>query len=230
MNIILVQYEREKEWTTGNLQHYYRYSWKFYDLMIKQLNRVYEKPRIHVLTNRKLEPKPNVIYHIDEGIEQSNYAKLYVFGLLDEPAMYIDNDILINRPFEAKHMPDVPFNIFQPYHSQNQHSLPERMRCYPHFNTGIIWIGQPSNVLMHEIMFYRDLFRNYPEWVNDEFPISYYIMKKKLEMQLDPSVNQYREDVNTKEERDKCQSVHYTGKEFKDLLVPEYMKRWKIME
>ena len=72
--------------------------------------------------------------------EPSNYAKLRMFGLLNR-AMYLDNDIILIRKFEDKHLvTDNAFNMFQEYDCPFAPGMPDWMLGYPYYNSGVVWI------------------------------------------------------------------------------------------
>lgn len=219
-DFILVQYDHCFD--KPNLIGYYRFSERMHQLIVKQIRSLYPHANIHLITNRP-RPSPDIISHIQPDLEPNNYAKLRIFDLIDEPAMYLDNDILLVRPFDQDHLLGRPFNLYQKYSPENMSRLPEGQRGYPHFNTGIVWVSEPSHSLRREMESRRDEFRIYQSFVNDEYPVSDYIEDAGGHMNLIREVNFPRSDVGECSIRD-FQSLHYTGMDDKSGLFDDYFQ------
>jgi hypothetical protein len=218
MNFILIDYKHAYQ--SDNLINYYHHHDKFFLLAVRQIKKIYHDAVIHVITNRP-QKKDGLLYHYFPNLENNNYAKLHIFDLLDEPALYMDTDVLLLKRFE--NLPDVEcFNLFQEY--KNSMFLPEHMQGYTHYNTGIVWIPQPSKEIAEEIKDAKDKFLIHKNgWLNDEYPISWIVNKLKLKMITSKHVNCYRSSLSCFNEVLKNQSVHYTGsKYYKNLLLEEY--------
>lgn len=218
MNFILVNYKNN--YTKPNLATYYKNNEKFFVLAVKQIKSLYPEAIIHVVTD---EPKQSndLVYHYIKGLEKNNYAKLHVLDLLEEPAIFMDTDILLLKRFE--NLPDAEcFNLFQEYLDTS--SLPKHMQAYTHYNTGVIWIPKPSKEIANEIRSIKNDFLIHKNgWVNDEYPISYAINKLGLKMVKQITVNQYRSKIVSFKDLFSYQSVHYTGSDYlKNLLIEEY--------
>jgi len=216
MKFILVQFEND--YPTERLKKYYQNTDAFHELMLRQIDNLYEDYEIHVITNQRRKSTNRVRYHYFENLEKNLYAKLQVFGLLDEPAMYLDNDILLVRKFENKHLVGDPFNLYQIYDLIPL--LPEHMQSYTHYNTGVMWISKPSKDITESLIGIKDYFLCHDDdWVNDEYPVSYMIGSFGFKMQLMDEVNAYRNRIS---DLTQYQSVHYTGLGCKDTLLREY--------
>jgi hypothetical protein len=199
---------------------YYKNNERFFEIAVNQIKSFYPEAVIHVITD---EPKQSndLIYHYIKGLEKNNYAKLHVLDLLDEPAIYMDTDILLLKRFED--LPDVEcFNLFQEYLDTS--AIPKHMQEYTHYNTGVIWIPKPNKEIAKEIRLVRNNFLIHKNgWVNDEYPISWVVNKLGLKMVKRNDVNYYRSKIVSFNDLFKYQSVHYTGSDFlKNLLLEEY--------
>lgn len=217
MNFILVHFKAE--YSLPRLQEYYKDIDLFHDLMIEQIQRLYNDCKIHVITNVDKKSTNKVIYHYSDLVEASNYAKLRMFGLLNEPAMYLDNDIILNRKFEERYLiTDNAFNMYQEYDVPLPKGMPDWMFNYPHYNSGIIWIPKPDEEITKALF---NIVKYFPVheggWGVDEYPIAFFINAFNLKMKLFPEVNAYRK--STKLALNECQSVHYAG--IKELFLEE---------
>lgn len=153
MNFILVNYQNRYDKT--KLIQYYENNNLFHKIIIKQINKFHPNSNIHIVTDVKTKDKGNLFYHYIENLEKNNYAKLNVLDLLDEPSIYLDNDIILNKPFNLP-ITDNSFNLFQEYKDYSK--LPENMRLYKHYNTGIVQINKPDKHIAKEIRNLKDKF------------------------------------------------------------------------
>lgn len=202
---------------------------------IKQLNKFYPNCNIHVITNNSnLKSNNNFTAHLVDW-KSSHLCKLFAYGLLKEPAMYMDNDILMNRKFEEKHLPiDNPFNFYMKsliYDVQKLSSEKLPVEMDHHFNGGIIWIPNPSvemrdeMINLHQKYFSdRQKIMDCGRWADsDELPATLYAIKNKMKMKLSDEVSVQRKTVDLIRQ---YQTIHYTGLdiETKRLCVKEYIK------
>lgn len=123
---------------------------------IKQLKKIYPNCSIHVITNNpEIKSYKNINVHLIE-CNSNHLCKLFAYGLLKEPSMYIDNDIIINKKFEEKHLPfENPFNFYMksmPYNVQDLSPKKLPVLMDHHYNGGIIWIPKPSSEIRDEII------------------------------------------------------------------------------
>lgn len=181
---------------------------KLFWLMTRQLRIFYPQAKINVLTD-EVGADPRLIYHVNP-IENNHMSKLQLFGLLDRPAMYLDCDLLIVRPFQTDELPlSLPFHVYRTVTQPNWKILPQF--DYPHHNNGVIWIPRPSQKLTKELIDLKEkhfadkkLYLN-----NDEFVTNRYIHDMGWKMNLGTSVNIFRVWLQNKLDIDNCQSVHY---------------------
>lgn len=219
MNFILVHFKTT--YTQPKLVDYYKDLDQMHTLMIDQLTSFYPDCKIHVVTNEHKQNTANVIYHYRDT--NTNYAKLHMFGLLDEPAMYLDSDIILLRPWEEKHLQaEGNFNLYQKFDVGLPEGFPEQykfMYDYPHHNSGMIWIPRPEKALSETLLAMATRFPVHDGgWVADEYPTNYFIYAMGWKMNLFPEVNAYRK--STKVPLRDCQSIHYAG--CKELFWDEY--------
>ena len=217
MNFILVHFKTE--YSLPRLTEYYKDVGLYHELMIKQIDSLYENYEIHVITNVKEESTDKVIYHYFPDLIQSNYAKLMIYGLLDKPAMYLDNDIILVRKFEEKHLPmDNAFNMYQEFDMPLPKGFPSYMFDYPHYNSGIVWVAKPDKEITEALFSVKDRFVVHEAgWAVDEYPLNFFIHAFGMKMHLFPEVDAYRK--STKIPLKECQSIHYAG--VKELFLSE---------
>ena len=217
MNFILVHFK--VDYTIPKLIDYYKDLDLFHDLMIKQIYALYDDFEIHVITNVDKPSNNKVTYHYLPDLEKSNYAKLLMFGLLDKPAMYLDNDIILLRKFAEEHLPEEnDFNLYQQFDVPIPDGYPPFMYDYPHYNSGMIWIPRPNKQITEVLQKIKDKFPKHEgDWTADEYPINYFIYAFAMKMKLFPEVNAYRK--STKIPLKDCHSIHYAG--IKEKFVEE---------
>lgn len=196
---------------------------------IKNINKFHPNSNIHVLTDEPCENYQNIIFHIKK-IDKNYKAKLEIFSLLSEPAMYMDLDILMLRPFSEEHMnPNCDFNLFHSYKEKLNYFSEFPITTEVAYNSGVIWVNKPNKKITEELQYYQRKFFNNLEKIskyngflnNDEYPIALFIDKHKLKMQTFKDVNVPRHLINF-EEIEKCQSVHYNNENNKYLLIQEW--------
>lgn len=221
MNFILVNYTNDYK-LSSNLGNYYRDNQKRYEIIIKRLKKLYPECKIHVITDKK--NLHNVESYIFPNLPRNNFAKLYIFGLLNEPAIYIDNDILLIKKFLPDDLKtENAFNLFAEYRNADYKSLSKFIKLkYKHYNTGVVFVNKPDKNITKEMLHLsKDFLIHKNGWVNDEYVISYYVHKYNLNMNLSNKINKYRSDIKFNELLS-YQSVHYTG-ESKELFFKEYI-------
>ena len=202
----------------------------FLNISIKMLSHFYPDSTIHILTNDSLKSSSkNVCIHIKSDLPRNHLAKFKIYNLINEPAMYMDTDILINRPFpETATYTKNDINMFQKYNSKRLSNY-LGIESATVYNASTIWINRPSDELNHELeeinrsvfsddkrLVQNDMCRN-----NDEFSLSYYCMKHQIEMNLDESISKPRPQISL-EDISKYQSVHYAKMEFKKKMIQEF--------
>lgn len=218
MNFILVNYKND--YCIKKLADYYTHSDKFFLLSIRQIKKIYPDAVIHVIADRLMKSNDFICHYI-ENLEKNNYAKLNIFDLLDEPALYIDTDVLLIKRFE--NLPNEEcFYLFQEY--QELSLLPKFMQKYTHYNTGVVWIPKPNKEISKQIKAVKNNFLIHKNgWVNDEYPISWIVHKLKMKMVKNSNINCFRSSISCFKDVLNYQTVHYTGNEYyKNLFLQEY--------
>src|SRR6185437_9398649 len=99
-NFVLVWFKRR--WRSDQEVRRHQFAERFNELMQFQIRSFYPRAAIHILTNDEsvCRRERNVIYHLRKDMIPNLFSKLHIFGLLDEPAMFLDGDILLRKPFE----------------------------------------------------------------------------------------------------------------------------------
>ena len=199
--------------------------------MLEQLNYFYPTSTIHIITNEKHKNTSKLIWHYQENLEANHNTKLSIYGLLDTPAMYIDSDILMVRPFQKQHLSSTaPFNLYQYSNSRSLQSLCSKKLEFDsdkQYNCGMVWISRPNKQIVTELWEIknnyfnnRGLIESQRAWYNnDEHPVSYFVSKYNLHMKMFDEVNAFRTSCKNIL---KQQSIHYTGVHNKEKFVKEY--------
>lgn len=246
-NFILIKYRKRSldapKHVKGapKLSDWNDYQEMMFRTMLDQLNFFYPKAAVHVLTNEPNNDNiENVVWHYRPEIEANHSAKLLLYSLIDKPAMYLDTDILIAKPFSPRHLQTAhPFNIYQLSHTSRNLQTLTRMPLEHHvtkqYNCGVIWIARPSKQITEELKTIKEEYFNDKEWIerhgawfnNDEHPVSYFVAKYGMKMKIFPRVNAFRRNLK-KRDIFKMQSIHYTGVKKKELFVKEYKELCKV--
>lgn len=245
INFILIRYKRKKwdnmpplikeKYSCMNMEEWDNVQEDLYQQQIKQLNKIYHGCTIHVLTNDALRIDQNVIIHCFPELESNHVSKLKVYGLIDEPAMYLDNDIIINRRWNDDQLPmQNPINLYiqsKNYDIQALASKSLPIKITYHYNAGVIWIPKPSKQLsdtlfsIHEEYFSdKENIMSQGKWADsDELPVALYAAQNKITMKLDDTISVDRQILNEYNFKYQ-QSVHYTGVDIKvkKLCLKEY--------
>ena len=191
--------------------------------IIYQIKSFYPRANIHVLTN-ETGTLP-VVYHVMKDLPLNNLCKLFIYGILDRPCMFVDSDIMLVKPFEPKHV-DTD-NEFLLYSSYKPEGYSEN---YPHYNTGVVWINKPSCRIVDELLRINQTYDDPYKWhYNDEYPVSRYVFDKNMKMYQGNDVNVYRSlvcDLEHMKGFDRYQSIHYAVP--KKLLLKELVGRLKL--
>ena len=204
-----------------------------FDRSVTRIQKLYPKAHIHVLTNEEGCNTDMITYH-HMGFVSNHICKFQIYGLLTEPAMYVDCDVMIIRPFEERHLAGAPFNCFTADGGVDlQQFTPKKLpiKTVTFYNAGLIWIPGPNKTIVDELQqiheeYFNDIDfqRNHNKWsYSDEYSLSYYIAKHGLKMNLFWDVNAPRQAI---QKLDKgavhaYQSIHYTGIRAKSLLYKE---------
>lgn len=240
-NFILIKYTKH-HWDIPhikvNLESWNSHHEMMFRTMLDQLHFFYPNSTIHVLTNEKHKDEKRLVWHYRPDIEENHTTKLHLYGLLSCPAMYIDSDILLVRPFQKKHLiTKHPFNLFQvSRHGSLQRLTRRYIESDPgcQYNCGLIWIPQPNSLIVEEMRDLKEKHFNDKKWIeynravfnNDEHPVSCFVAKYEMKMNLSKEVNTFRSKLDYANIFD-MQSIHYTGVRNKKRFVVEYRELCK---
>tara|TARA_Y100000034_G_C6897865_1_gene414422 strand:- start:2171 stop:2956 length:786 start_codon:yes stop_codon:yes gene_type:complete len=246
-NFILIYYEREKltDFEVVNHRRYNKDKPKDFRLNIhrqmvtlseSRIHELYPKAEIHLITDKKYD-FPGITEHVFEDMDREHTSKLLIYGLLDEPAMYLDSDVILVRPFDKEHLTDcAPIN---PYSLNHRGTFNWNKKKLPYYSASVIYIPEPSKQMQEDIIkVHTDEFlyvkgskgagsdKPHPlTSTNDEFSMSLFIHQNEWKPTLSKDVNVGRIRVNREGGFPRiltCQSVHYSGP--KHLYEPELAK------
>lgn len=201
---------------TRNLLEYQEIQILLLHQLAKQIKILYPKSKLHVITNEKHEDHDNIIYH-KFNFESNHLGKLYMYGLLSEPCMYLDADIIIINPFMEEELQwDQPFYFFQSFsggdiQSNTKCPLPIEIN-YIH-NAGMVWIPNPSMDVTNELFNIHEKYF-YDKTATDEHCCSLFYKLKNMQINKNPKINVPRLSLE-KEDVVFQQTVHYTGYDIK---------------
>lgn len=244
-NFILIRYKRRgwdnmpqyihEKYAKMNMDEWDEVQENLLKQQIQQIKNFYPKCNIHLITNDKSRIDSSLIIHYFPEMQSNHVSKLKIYGLINEPAMYLDNDIIINKRWNEEQLfTKNEMNLYGISKSYDVQSLacdklPAQMN--QHYQGGVIWIKSPSKKLSDELFEIHEKYfsdkqkiKNQGRWADsDELPISLYAKKNKIEMKLDSTISVNRVTLN-KSELKNYQSIHYTGIdiEVKKLCLKEY--------
>ncbi len=205
----------------------------FLDISIQRISKLYPKSKIHILTNEKIvfnENEYEIFQHVNKDLPRNHLAKLKIYSLLNEPCMYMDSDILLNRQFSEDDLRcSSRFKLFRG-------SLMPRIANYLHLdnfklhNAGIVWIKEPGVDLTDSFeQIHQEIFSDHMQLSQhglnenvDEFSIAYWCMKNNLQMETEDLVGKPRGQIDHFVNVPKYQSVHYMHLEFKLKFIKEF--------
>jgi hypothetical protein len=206
---------------------------------IEQIQFFHPKAHIHVLTNENMQSTASVSYYVYEEKWDNLLCKFKLYGLLNEPAMFIDLDIIFNRPIYPVEC-NSPICFFNtswgaPLQDFSNKKLPCKQDVI--YNSGVVWIPTPSSHITDELMelheeYFSDEKAIYAKnlWPNnDEHALSLFVGIHNYDMPLNNTINVSRNkleklkiDVNPLSVQ-KYQSVHYNGVLTKQKMIDEYI-------
>ena len=176
----------------------------------KRIQCVYPKCNIHIISNENLNFKLNmkninINIHVFPDLPLDHTAKFYIYGLLDVPAMYIDNDILIVKKFSCDHLNlKSDINLYK----IDKKEFSYKNEIFVHYNAAVIYVKNPSSSIQKEI---KEIHNNiFPKETNDEFALSYYIKKKNIKVSLFGEIGKGRLELKNRSELFDYQSIHYS--------------------
>lgn len=204
--------------------------------MVKQLEAHYPDSYVHVLTNENMAPaNSKMVIHKFE-FEPNHCCKFLLYGLLDEPAFYLDADIVIKRKFYQHEL--TSSNAFRMYNTIGEidySKLSPKMNIFiKNHNAGVIMIQEPNKEITKELQEIEVEFFSDKEFIsknnrwpyNDEYATSYYIFKNKMQFETNDTVAlRYvtyslalqQEEYYRTHHRD-VQSIHHSGLEKKSFF------------
>ena len=155
-------------------------------LMLMQLDYWYPEAKVHILSNKKLADTKQVVCHHEPTLKPCWSSKFLIYGLLDRPAMYLDLDVLLVRPFSAQDLlTDYNFKVFW--------SSGPLYFGYNHYNNAVVWIPRPDKEITRRLALINQLYGFWkggePWHANDEFATSRYIYNNGWYMPTNGRVN-----------------------------------------
>jgi hypothetical protein len=202
--------------------------------MVSQIKSFYPDSRIHVLTNTDVDLPECEIHRKDFG--SNHTVKFEIYSLLDEPAMYMDCDIVMHRRFKDEELAcNTPFKLFNTSMTINLSkiaaddgffSVPDR--DYQVYNAGMIWVPRPDEAitkrlqLIERVVFCdKEKIKAQGLWpYNDEYALTYMLHMDGISFPNSPSVNL----VSWSDEHSDVQTVHYTGLDGKRAFLQRILK------
>ena len=196
---------------------------KLFAQFTKQIRIIYPKATLHVITNKPLKNKDKLIFH-KMDVPSNHLSKLHMYGLIDEPAMYIDTDVIIVSKFLDKHI-DVsgPFNYYKSggersdLHTHAKKDLPVQIKYL--YNAGLVWIASPSPKIVEDMQYLHEEYFHRKEvedrigfQIGDEHSSSLYSAINNIKFHQFDEINVLRGHVTNMQD---CQTVHYTGYDLK---------------
>jgi len=188
--------------------------------MTQQISSHYPDSYVHVLTNEKMSPVNNKMKIHKFEFAPNHCCKFLLYGLLDEPAFYLDCDIVIKRKFHQHELESSnAFRMYNSYGGTNGNvidysKLSRKLTTKTkHYNAGAIMIQEPSKEITKELQLIEETFLSDKNFIlrnnlwpyNDEYATSYYIFKHKMEFEPNNTVALLKDTHNN------AQSIHHTG-------------------
>lgn len=219
--------EHRRDLQTRNLEEYNEIQIKLLQKLSNQIKVLYPKATLHIITNEDHQNKGNIHFHKFD-FAPSHVAKNYMYGLLDEPAMYIDADVILVRKFTKKELSiDYPYTYFGGISGGNIKKLakkPTPCDVEKIYNAGMVWIQKPNKKITESMMnLHFEYFDNYD--VSDEASATLYTHLNNIQIIPNFKINRSRSEID-EDEILHHQSVHYTGydMQWKRLFFKEYKK------
>lgn len=193
-----------EEWNNIHLRLFYQ--------LKHQIKILYPNATLHVITNEKINNDKKIIYHYFD-FECSHVIKLFMYGLLSEPSVYLDSDIVLYKKFKKEHLEtNNDFNFYWYIDTNLQQFSPVDLpiKFTKLYNAGIVNICNPMKKTTNDMFdIHYKYFNTGSCHVTDETSASIYVALNDLKMIEKKEVNVQR----TICENDfyKQQSVHYVG-------------------
>lgn len=185
-----------------------------------QIARIYPDATLHVITNVARPDHGHVVYHHFEA-KANHLIKFQMYGLIDEPAMYMDCDIVIVSPFHGGHTefacPAGYFTVTRDLidiQDAASEPLPGDAR-WP-VNAGMVWIGEPSKKIVNDLVslhgrYFSDPDRVPYEIADEHAATLYWSMAGVDPVRHVPGTNVPRSGLRGAGDILRQQTVHYTG-------------------
>jgi hypothetical protein len=208
---------------------------------IEQIKYFHPSSNIHILTNDEtITFEDNKIIKHYKNETWNLLCKLQLYGLLEEPAVFIDSDIVFVKPLSnLEDYYKYPFYFFN-------RSWVEKLSFYSNnlpvennivYNSGVVLINKPSQKLVAELQNLHNEYFNDVNFIlsnnkipyNDEHAPSLYALLNNYKMPIENSkINVMRNRLKklniTLNEKNinQFQSIHYSGLVNKTLMIQEY--------
>jgi hypothetical protein len=183
-----------------------RFPWYFSDTLAR-VRLLYPKAQFHLLTNVD-EEVPGFTVHYRPDMPNSYQARFHLFGLLDRPAMHLDMDIYLIRPFTSSQLSGKePFKFFTWVSHWMRLYKPLPKEFSRHYNGGMIWLRYAGQRLCRE--FSELAATRFPRVSLDDIVMSYYCHEHGFEFENHPRVNRLV-FVDTPPDPS-AQSLHFIG-------------------
>lgn len=177
-----------------------------------QLKYFYPESHLHIITNEnKLNTKKKTYYKFD--FDDNHLIKLFMYGLLSEPAMYLDSDIILFRKFTEEELPkENDFNLYNYVNIDLEKLISMKLpiSIKKLYNAGIVYISNPNKKTTNDL--FSILENNFTPkncHITDEVCVSYFIGNKNIKMLEINEIN-IQKSLCIKNFYEK-QSVHYSG-------------------
>ena len=229
-NFIIIKYKKDKldmVVATEQQDLYLNCQDSLFDKMILQIRHHYPESNIHVLTNYDFKCD-GVIFH-KINFKPNHCCKFLLYSLLDEPAMYIDCDVLMLRRFNESELETVhPFKFYNISRQLDLSKISKNISgALTIYNAGIIWIPRPDKKITQDMQqiesdFFsdKDFCIKNEEWpYNDENAASLYVRNNNIYFEKSDTVGVIEFGINQS-----VQSIHYTGLENKRYFEEDYRR------
>lgn len=242
MNFILINYTKDsligpskRAFTDKDYAAYLSSQEVLFEIMKRQLWHFHPNAHIHILTNKKNQKDESNLTHHYRDFESNHTCKFLLYNLIQEPAIYVDCDIVLLSGFNEDYLDTRErFNLFSvSRYLDLQHisrtTLPVNVSKL--LNAGVIYIKSPGSDITDSLLSLNDKFFSDTEYIlsknewpyNDEYALSLYVNANNIHMNLHPSVNVLRWSIQNIEDK-KIQSLHYTGVKAKAQLYSECVR------
>lgn len=238
-NFLLLKYRRPQlipppnsDYTAADKSLYLACQDILYYRSVEQIQHFYPRAHIHVLTNETLPSQAGISYYRFDEEWTNHICKFRLYSLLNEPAMYVDLDIVLNKPFPRmdrfKEYAFYCFNLSYGENIQQYSAKPLPSNPEVTYNSGVVWIAKPHPNVTADLLSIHERYFNDVDMIfaknrwpyNDEHALAFYAAERNYEMPLDKRINMPRKRI--KDSFDLYQSIHYNGVRDKQQMLVEY--------